>query len=273
MRGRTVPTTRTAATDWHGRQGSDNGAIQAGRARGGERLRAVVRRNMCPARWTILRSRWRSWVGGGGRSEPSPEEMRWDLRPADGGSHAVDSGKYPHRQVLSSCKYGEPRRVSVTRCGERWRCEPVSKRITDRRDPSLADGRTLDYDETVDPTIVDAIGGSELVVACGLGGWHRGDRRQRSDRAGMEPVHSQRHRCFREPGRTHADRHQRSERQQQSHCLLRSGDHLGTLFLPGGLVFDQNGDANPTASIAVIPAPGTAALLDLAGLAAARRRH
>jgi formylglycine-generating enzyme required for sulfatase activity len=125
----------------------------------------------------------------------------------------------------------------------------------------LADGPTLVYAETVDPTTVDEVDGSALVLrAVWAGGIVATDGNEVTEHEWSQYVLSGAD-AFGNPVELTPIGIRDLNDNDNNHLLyFDQAITPDALFLPGGLVIDPNGDANPATSIAVVGAPGTVAV-------------
>lgn len=120
----------------------------------------------------------------------------------------------------------------------------------------LADGSTLAYAETVDPATVDAVDGSELVLrAVWTGGIVGADGNEVTEPDWSQYVLSGTDAIGNSVELTPIGIGDLNDNDNNHLLYFDQAISPGTLFLPGGLLIDPNGDHNPATSIAVVLSP------------------
>ncbi|MEO1584314.1 MAG: GC-type dockerin domain-anchored protein [Planctomycetota bacterium] len=115
----------------------------------------------------------------------------------------------------------------------------------------LADGSTLAYVETVDPGTVNTVPGSELVVrAVWTGGIVAADGNEVTEQVWSQYVLSGTDASGNSVELAPIDISDLDDNDNNHLLYFDQAITPGTLFLPGGLVIDPNGDVNPATSIA-----------------------
>ncbi|MGB1123674.1 MAG: PEP-CTERM sorting domain-containing protein [Phycisphaeraceae bacterium] len=190
---------------------------------------------------------------------------------------AHDEGE--RRTVALFGEFGDPDTdtpVSVSLVGEIFTVGGVD--ISQTASPigviPLAAGPTLVYAEIVDPGSVDAVQDSELVLrAVWAGGIEATDGNEVTEQEWSQYVLSGTDAFGNPIDLTPIAVGDLNDNDNNHLLYFDQAITPETLFLPGGLVIDPNGDVNPNTSIAVVPEPGSLLLLGLGGLLSLRRHR